>query len=193
MTHDFVKSAQRHRQQLKRENQKKAAPKSLIVFTLLAASGFAAFLYYLTQVQPELKSTNQAFITKTRQPQPEPLSKHEEANTESSFDFYTLLPESEVIAPKVDAYTYKNKTDTLKNAAYMLQAGSFRSRYDADRLRAKLILSGLDVQISRVSGKNKEYWHRVLVGPFTSRSLLNQAQDILARANTQTLVLKVKR
>ena len=35
-------------------------------------------------------------------------------------------------------------------------------------------------------------WHRVMVGPFTSRSKLNHAQDILADANTESMVVKVK-
>ena len=74
----------------------------------------------------------------------------------------------------------------------MLQAGSFKHAEDADRLRAKLILLGLDTKVEAVSGKGKGTWHRVQVGPFKSRSRLSKARNTLIAQGIETLLLKKK-
>lgn len=57
---------------------------------------------------------------------------------------------------------------------YLLQAASFRSRADAERLRAALLLMDMPAathEISLTSG----VWHRVTVGPFDSEVLAQRA------------------
>ncbi|HSC83102.1 MAG TPA: SPOR domain-containing protein [Pseudomonas sp.] len=140
------------------------------------------------------------------------------------YDFYTLLPESEVIVPpdalptetpatppttpvtpeeaaKIDAA----RAEALLNGQtppppptvakapittqYFLQAGSFRKREDADKVRAQLILLGQSVQVE--SGKvREETWFRVLVGPYASREELSGAQKQLAASGYSNLLLQ---
>ena len=72
---------------------------------------------------------------------------------------------------------------------YMLQAGSFRKREDADNVRAQILLLGQNVQVE--SGKvREETWHRVLVGPFASREQLASAQKTLAAGGFSNLLLQ---
>lgn len=52
---------------------------------------------------------------------------------------------------------------------YRIQAGAFRERGDADRLRASLILEGMDSHI-RTSRTGDGIWHRVMVGPYEDRA-----------------------
>lgn len=197
MSEDYTKRAARHKQQISKKNSA-AVPKKLMAITFILLSCFLAFLYYLTQigsdslrsakkrsavpVQKEVKAS-----TSNKQTAP-PI---ETSKADDEYDFYKLLPQTEVIPPKVEEYQSK----TIQQAqakVYLLQAGSFRHREEADRLRAKLILEGLDVSIQQVKASTGTNWHRVLVGPFTSRSKLNHAQDILARANTESMLIELK-
>ncbi|WP_461537701.1 SPOR domain-containing protein [Spongorhabdus nitratireducens] len=133
----------------------------------------------------------------------------EAARQEPVFDFYKLLPESEVIVsepakpeakttPKPQpAAASNNSTASAKKqpaevSRYLLQTGSFRSRNDAERLRAQLILWGLDARIQQIQAKNGEYWHRVQVGPLTSMTQVNSVQKTLADHKVDSLLLKLK-
>ncbi|QQE89421.1 SPOR domain-containing protein [Azotobacter chroococcum] len=62
---------------------------------------------------------------------------------------------------------------------YYLQAGSFRSKADADDARARIALLGQSVRVE-VGTVRGETWHRVVAGPFTNRQQLEQAQKQLA-------------
>ncbi|GAB3368754.1 SPOR domain-containing protein [Azotobacter armeniacus] len=62
---------------------------------------------------------------------------------------------------------------------YYLQAGSFRSKSDAEDTRARIALLGQSVRVE-VGNVRGETWHRVVAGPFTSRQQLEQAQKQLA-------------
>ena len=70
-----------------------------------------------------------------------------------------------------------------------LQAGSFRKDADADKLRAQIILLGQSVQIEPGTVRG-ETWHRVLIGPFTNREELAQAQKSLASNGFSNLLLQ---
>ncbi|MDD7805596.1 MAG: SPOR domain-containing protein [Endozoicomonas sp. (ex Botrylloides leachii)] len=130
------------------------------------------------------------------------------------FDFYTLLPESKVttgedkqllvvdnnpqdkgkpvlgekqslISPHFDAHQDKS-------VRYILQAGSFKSLKDAERLRTQLLQWKLEPQVKKVDIGGGEYWHRVQVGPFTSQPSLENARQILVDNKIDTLLLKIK-
>jgi len=108
-----------------------------------------------------------------------------------SYDFYRLLEKQTVEVPQVSEYKSTPKGAETEYE-YRLQAGSFRSASDADRMRAGLILSGLPAY-TESSSVNDSTWHRVFVGPYTNRSRMNKAQDVLASQNISPLVLKQKR
>lgn len=108
------------------------------------------------------------------------------------FDFYTLLPESEVIAPKIEAYqsTPRDAEDLPK---FMLQVGSFRRHSDAERHQARLQELGFEgVRINAVETANGDTWHRVQVGPYQDRRLLARAQDTLAAAGFDFMLLRLR-
>ncbi|MFC0709862.1 SPOR domain-containing protein [Azorhizophilus paspali] len=62
---------------------------------------------------------------------------------------------------------------------YYLQAGSFRSKADAEDARARIALLGQSVRVE-VGSVRGETWHRVVTGPFSSHQQLEQAQKQLA-------------
>ncbi|WP_114417362.1 SPOR domain-containing protein [Marinospirillum perlucidum] len=108
------------------------------------------------------------------------------------FDFYTLLPESEVIAPKVEAYesTPRDATDQPK---FMLQVGSFSQPQDAIRQQQRITQLGFaQVRINTVETPSGDIWHRVQAGPFQDRRNLARAQDDLAAAGIDFMLLRLR-
>lgn len=91
-------------------------------------------------------------------------------------------------APKVQAAA---PVAAAKPAAapsrFVLQAGSFASRDQAESARAKLILLGQDARIE--SGKvGDKTWHRLVVGPFASRQQADGAQKQLGANGVSSVV-----
>lgn len=70
---------------------------------------------------------------------------------------------------------------------FVVQAGSFGSREQAESARARLILLGQDARIEsgEVGGRT---WHRVVVGPFGSRQQADSAQKQLAAGGINGVV-----
>lgn len=83
------------------------------------------------------------------------------------FDFYKILP------GQVDAVTSNNQPASSDSHADLgsakkpyLQLGAFQNQDDADNLKAKLALLGIEATIQSVSVPGKGMLHRVRVGPF---------------------------
>jgi cell division protein FtsN len=107
------------------------------------------------------------------------------------FDFYTILPEMEVIVP--DAHTKGGKGGANdKPGTYILQVGSFRSFGEADNLKAQLALLGVESKIELVTGNSGEPWHRVRVGPTQDLRELNKIRTRLINNNISTILLRIK-
>ena len=113
-----------------------------------------------------------------------------EQSSKRKFDFYTLLPELEVV---VDA----NKTDQAStiidndSGIFVLQVGSFKSEKEADTLKARLALMGVETNIEVVT-VNSATWHRVRVGPSKDKSRLLSTQKRLRSENMDSVLLKVR-
>ena len=97
---------------------------------------------------------------------------------EARFDFYDILPRSEVQGPQ-NVYHSTPRDAPEAQSRHLLQTGSFRAEADAERMRVELLLSGLpNVHTSRVEGDNG-IWYRVRTGPFNNRTELNRARNQL--------------
>jgi cell division protein FtsN len=103
------------------------------------------------------------------------------------FDFYKLLPEQTSDVEVEPAEVATPRASNTEN--YLLQAGSFRQREDADRRRAELLLLGLEPTVEQADGDNGR-WFRVYVGPFASRSQMAKARSLTAGQGIDTLLLK---
>ena len=78
-------------------------------------------------------------------------------------------------------------------STYMLQAGSFSSLSDADRLKARIALLGLSASIQKVTIQGRGDFHRVRLGPFPNYSRMVEADERLKGEGIQALRLKVSR
>lgn len=98
-----------------------------------------------------------------------PLLEESEIDNETGYDFFTVLPEMEVVVPQRElsdqaAPDAPPPTVENENQQFVLQAGSFRSAADADQMKAQLALLGASANIQTVT-VDGETWHRVRVGP----------------------------
>lgn len=108
------------------------------------------------------------------------------------FDFYTLLPNQSItdgVEVEVEPAKVAQPRTGSSTEMYLLQAGSFRQRDDADRRRAELLLLGLDPKVEETTGDNGR-WFRVYIGPFGSQSSMAKARSLTAAQDIDTLLLK---
>ena len=77
-------------------------------------------------------------------------------------------------------------------SVYVLQAGSFRHAGDAESMRARLALIGIEAAVQTVSIDGQATWHRVRVGPYTELRALNRARIRLRENQIEALALKVR-
>lgn len=128
-------------------------------------------------------------------------AKPDETKTVTKFDFYTLLPEREVIVPndreaikaaeKPKTAAGQQQVAATDTEQLFLQAGSFRSAQEAERRRGQIKALGLDAKVEEVTA-NTDTWYRVQAGPFTSREQLSKARDQLKAAGIESLLLRQK-
>jgi cell division protein FtsN len=88
-------------------------------------------------------------------------------------------------APVVDA-------KPVPTEIFFLQVGAFQKAADADNLKAKLALTGLEASVQEVSIPEKGTMHRVRVGPFRSPEEMNKARTLLSQNGVQGTVVKSK-
>lgn len=162
---------------------KSQVPAWVWLFTGVVTGLFLAFLYYLAGVKPNAQQMRDAEVRK-------PTISRDGKGT-PKFDFYTLLPDKEVVTPEHPRLPATPKP-AQKPEQFVIQTGSFRSRQDADRRRAELILLGLDVKIQQVELNPGESWHRVQVGPLDNQEKLDAAKTILATNNIEYILLRLK-
>ncbi|OGS85787.1 MAG: hypothetical protein A2061_04130 [Gallionellales bacterium GWA2_59_43] len=101
------------------------------------------------------------------------------AGDKPRFEFYKVLtdkPEAGVAAAKP---ADKAKTTEAKSAIQYLQAGSFASADDAEKLKAKLALLGYVASIQTVTIPDKGVWHRVRLGPYKNADEMNRVRTTL--------------
>jgi cell division protein FtsN len=111
-------------------------------------------------------------------------------NIKTSYDFYTILPESEAVIP--DREWSDLARQQQQGVQYMLQAASYNNYADADRLKARLAFSGVVSEIQKVTVGNKGTFYRVRLGPFDRAIDADDASRKLAELGIKPLVLKLK-
>lgn len=188
-----------------RRRKRKPSPGWVWMLAGLTVGLFVALLVFLHQryPAPEVRLARPAPQAHPRRPQgaaEEPAARRHPKDTgtgaakKPKFDFYTILPEMEVMVPEQDiAGKVEHGVAHVKTpGTYVLQVGSFRRYGQADRLKAQLALLGLEANIQDVTVNGNETWHRVRLGPFHSLRKLNGAREVLKRHHVEALLLKLK-
>jgi cell division protein FtsN len=160
---------------------------------------FVAFLVY---IRMQAAPVQQVFVKETIPlPQAAPAAQPDAARGDNAaepppkprFDFYTLLPEMEVVVPEqeITGKPEQGLPQVEQPGTYFLQVGSFRNGEQAERFKAELALLGLETRIQKVTIDNKTTWHRVRVGPFSDLDVLNRTRRTLRQRGVESTLVKV--
>ncbi|MFT6407289.1 MAG: cell division protein FtsN [Arenicella sp.] len=112
-------------------------------------------------------------------------------STEKEFDFYTVLPDIEQIMP--DDLPNATPTKARDDLHYYLQAASFKSHADAEKLRARLALKGFKSITQARSSEAKGTLYRVRLGPYTDKRKAKTAKNKLQKLGVRPFVFTVKK
>ena len=132
-------------------------------------------------------------------PKPAPQTKAEQPLARSDekprFDFYNILPGSEDATNDGAKGKAADKDATRRTPAetketFYLQAGAFQNAADADNMKARLALLGIEATVRTNSTANRGLLHRIRVGPFTRVEELNRIRDTLKQNGIETTLSK---
>ena len=111
------------------------------------------------------------------------------ADEKPRFQFYDMLPKAE--EPVTEQQLKQAIQQPASRDKYFLQAGSFQNAGDADNLKAKLAMLGVEATVQDINLPEKGVWHRVRVGPFTSINDIEQVRASLQQNGVQSSLIKV--
>ena len=163
---------------------------------ILIGLGVAVFLMikgYLPEVKQHLPSPDSS-SSKSSEPA---LVEEEIVETRKPrYDFFTVLPEMEVVVPEQELSRKADKAESVASTtpdntqdSYILQAGSFRTAKDAEQLKAQLALLGSIASVQKVT-VNGQTWHRVRIGPVRGAREAEEMRRMLSANKIDTLVMK---
>ena len=120
-------------------------------------------------------------------------SKSAKTEDKPRFDFYRILPGKE------EPVTERQMREAAKQAAkpgapkesYFLQVGSFPNPADADNLKAKLALMGMEANVAPANVAGKGIWYRVRLGPYTRVDEINRIRQQLTQNGVDVSLVKV--
>ncbi len=185
MAHDY---ARKSRSGAQRKHYEPRVPAWVWMFTGSVLGAFIMFLLHLSKVEDATESELPFANVLSTEESPKPAVELPERPS-SPFSFPKLLRDAEVKVSEEDAGS-TTSGEALPSYEYMLQVASFKDIDDAEQVRAELILLNMDARIEKATIKEKETWHRVVVGPFTSRSKLSKARSTLISHNYNAQVRK---
>jgi cell division protein FtsN len=124
-------------------------------------------------------------------------------NGKPRFEFYNVLTNkqnSNVTAPAKPAEKVKpaeNPKNTNNKSApafepQILQAGSFPNVSDAEKLKAKLALLGVEANIQTATIPDKGVWYRVRLGPYKSADEINRASSFLKQNGVDSTPMRAQ-
>jgi cell division protein FtsN len=139
------------------------------------------------------------FINRTKPPEkvsepakapPKPDEKTTQQVEKPRFEFYKILPGAE------EPVTEKQIKQASKPGApvenYLLQAGAFQNPADADNLKARLALLGVEAGVEPINLPEKGTWYRVRVGPYHKVDEINRLRQTLAQNGIEASLVKIK-
>jgi cell division protein FtsN len=184
--------------------------KWMLITALIIA--FVVFLVYLRSTGSKQNDIPQVELSAAKSVKTEPVKKEqvqqkkapEPVHQPPRFDFYTILPQKEVVVPDYEIKTRareeligkvnkplvpanQDMTGQAKGAQYMVQAGSFREFQEADKLRAKLALMGIESRVEKAKVGNT-VWHRVKMGPYAQMTSVSTIRTRLRQNGIDVIV-----
>jgi len=116
-------------------------------------------------------------------------------DTKPRFDFYRILPGQEEPVTEQQlkqAAQAAAKAGALSKDTYFLQAGAFQNPADADNLKARLALLGLEASVEPTNLPDKGVWYRLRLGPYANVDEINRVRAQLVQNGFDASLVKIK-
>ncbi|HKB82607.1 MAG TPA: SPOR domain-containing protein [Burkholderiales bacterium] len=128
-------------------------------------------------------------VETTKPPAPADEKHAKNREVKPRFDFYKILPGTE---EAVTDKEFKRTSPVATKEVYFLQVAAFQSPADADNLKARLALAGIETQIQTATLPDGQVWHRVRVGPFSNQDELSKSRAALKENKLEGYLIKVR-
>lgn len=183
----------------------KIGPLKWMLVTALVIA-FAVFLVYLRSIGDKHPAASLATKTMTTANlKTEAVKKQEEDAKEKAeleakkqppqpqFDFYTILPKKEVMIAdhEIKTRAREERVGKVKEAHYVIQAGSFKVLKEADLLRTKLASMGIESKVNKAKVGDVN-WYRVKIGPYARLVSVNTVMARLKQNDMKPVVTEVE-
>ena len=165
---------------------------------VLIGLGLAYYLWSKGYIpQPQAETITEEAAVQSHSPDGEEMAPAGDEPKKSRYDFFTVLPEMEVVVPEQELAEQSQPQDATPatpstpadSTSYLLQVGSFRENSDAEQMKARLALLGITARIQMVT-VNGAKWHRVRVGPVTGARQAEEMRSQLTNNGIDSLVMK---
>lgn len=169
-----------------------------ILIGLVLGLGIAlGVAWYINKMpNPFLTRTPPAKLEPAKEASPAPARTEDKTarapDAKPRFDFYKILPGTEETVTDPQAKGAQQQSTTATRERFFLQAGAFQNAPDADQLRARLALLGIEARVQTATVPDKGVWHRVRVGPYTSVEELGRTRETLKQNGVETTLIKVR-
>lgn len=108
------------------------------------------------------------------------------------FDFYQILPGKEEPADARATDSRKSEPAAESKEAFFLQAGAYSNGPEADNMKARLALLGVEAGIQTTTAPDKSVLHRVRMGPYTNVDELNRIRETLKQNGIATTLIRIR-
>lgn len=155
----------------------------------------AAAIYVTNAPVPFVNKTQQQRATTPQADQKLADAAKAGAAEKPKFDFYKILPGQEEPVTDRDLKSAAAKQAEKPGAPrdlYFVQAGAFQNPADADNLKARLALMGLQASVEPANLPDKGTWYRVRLGPYTQLDEINRVRQTLAQNSIDASLVKIK-
>jgi cell division protein FtsN len=155
----------------------------------------AAAIYVTNAPVPFVNKTQQQRATTPQADQKLADAAKAGAAEKPKFDFYKILPGQEEPVTDRDLKSAAAKQAEKSGAPrdlYFVQAGAFQNPADADNLKARLALMGLQASVEPANLPDKGTWYRVRLGPYTQLDEINRVRQTLAQNSIDASLVKIK-
>jgi len=113
------------------------------------------------------------------------------AEEKPRFDFYRILPGREEQVTERQIREAAKQVGASKDM-YFIQAGSSQNPADADSVKARLALMGMEASVEPADLAEKGVWYRVRLGPFKRLDEINRIRQQLAQNGVDASLVRIK-
>ncbi len=123
-----------------------------------------------------------------------PMAGQSQSPDKPRFDFYKILPGTEEAVSEQQIKQAERAPSTVDSGKvkFFLQAGSFPNGADAENLKARMALIGVEATVQSADLGDKGVWNRVMVGPYAKIEDTTKLRQLLSQNGIEATMIKIK-